>query len=315
MPEIHGSFVRRNGWERPWNGQQIGAWVVISYFMVVYYGAIAPAFAERWQPFAYFTPSFFLLTHVGLLFVCTTMDPADRNVRYDTARPTTIDRSQRKHVIMNQQCYFCQVQVSKTAKHCSACNKCVSEFDHHCRWMNNCVGGRTYRLFFTSIAAGSIGVVMLAACIIYLIAALYGARDHHHLSLTSKREVQLFGHGVSDGAFMAVMIISLLLSFLAGFMLIQLTGFHISLMSKGMSTYDFIKEQRAKANAAPDAEKGPTSARCCGTSKNKVAPKAGVESTSPPSSDRSANRRLRLSCFANGMPKRSLEGTPEDSEV
>jgi len=145
MPTLKDGFVRRNGWERPLNLQQIGAWVIILYFLVVFYGVVAPAFPLRWQPFAYFVPSLFLLMHVGLLFICTTMDPADPNVRYDTARPTTIDRSKRKHVIMDQQCYFCQVTVSTAAKHCSACNKCVGDFDHHCRWMNNCVGGRTYR--------------------------------------------------------------------------------------------------------------------------------------------------------------------------
>ena len=139
------AFVRRNGWTRPLNKQQIGAWIVLAVMALFHFGLVAPSFPERWQATPYFTVGGCFLAAAFLLFICTTIDPRDANVRYDIRRPVTIDRSRRKHVIMNSRCHFCRVQVSSRAKHCSACNKCVGDFDHHCLWMNNCVGGRTYR--------------------------------------------------------------------------------------------------------------------------------------------------------------------------
>ena len=88
------------------------------------------------------------------------LNPADPNVRLTPAslNVAAMDRTRRKHVIENNQCYYCQVcalccllccqglqvRVGRHSKHCRACNKCVSDFDHHCIWLNNCVGGRTY---------------------------------------------------------------------------------------------------------------------------------------------------------------------------
>jgi hypothetical protein len=73
--------VRRNGWESPLNGQQIGAWLAIAMIAAFHFGVVAPAFPLRWRPMAYFLPGACLAVHAALLFICTTMDPADQNVR------------------------------------------------------------------------------------------------------------------------------------------------------------------------------------------------------------------------------------------
>jgi len=116
------------------------------------------------------------------------------------------------------------------------------------------------RLFFTSIASGAIGIVLLLGCIVYLLTAVFAFRDRQHLQLSTANgsyirlfaclpvcqfaslpvddggsgltrvlEVFMFGKPASDDAFVALLFISVPLAVLAAFMLIQLTLFHISL--------------------------------------------------------------------------------------
>jgi hypothetical protein len=139
-------FVRRTGLTLPLNAQQVVAWVLVVFFGLAFFGIVAPALEDKGQAAVSAVAGLLSAINVITFFLCTVMDPADPNVRYEqAARPTTIDRTQRQHVIEDSECYFCCVQVGDRSKHCSACNKCVADFDHHCRWLNNCVGGRTYR--------------------------------------------------------------------------------------------------------------------------------------------------------------------------
>eukprot|EP00043_Microstomoeca_roanoka_P004294 m.48838 g.48838 ORF g.48838 m.48838 type:complete len:314 (-) comp12429_c0_seq2:1672-2613(-) len=239
-------FVRKTGWNLPLNGQQIGAWIFILYMVIIHFGLISPAFTSRWQPLAYFTVGGLFIVHIVLLFICTSLDPKDTDVRYDISRPLTIDRSQRKHVIMNSQCALCRVRVSARAKHCSACNKCVGDFDHHCLWMNNCVGGKTYKLFFLCITSGALGSIADIVCCLYLLINVY----QHPERLNSPA---MFDADISKGLFTALLVITLVLIALAAFSLTQLLGFHIMLVFKRLSTYDYIKLQRETA-AARQAE-------------------------------------------------------------
>lgn len=39
---LEGGFVRRNGWERPWNLQQAAAWILIVVLPFLYFGIVAP---------------------------------------------------------------------------------------------------------------------------------------------------------------------------------------------------------------------------------------------------------------------------------
>ena len=105
-----GAFVRVNGWTRPWNMQQIVAWVLLVLFAFVYFGLIAPIITGPWRPAAFLIPGFFYCLHALSLFVCTTMDPKDPNVTYATQKKNAVlDRTRRKHVIENFECYLCEV--------------------------------------------------------------------------------------------------------------------------------------------------------------------------------------------------------------
>uniref|UniRef100_A0A8D0G6U5 Palmitoyltransferase n=1 Tax=Sphenodon punctatus TaxID=8508 RepID=A0A8D0G6U5_SPHPU len=139
---------RVNGWSFPLHSFQCIALLLYTYLALVGFGIYIPLLPHEWK-YAAYTVSFF--PGIGILFahhlvthlVAITIDPADQNVltKKDYNNPMPVfDRSRHGHVIQNQHCYLCEVDVGPKAKHCSACNKCIADFDHHCKWLNNCVG-------------------------------------------------------------------------------------------------------------------------------------------------------------------------------
>eukprot|EP00049_Salpingoeca_infusionum_P010004 m.169808 g.169808 ORF g.169808 m.169808 type:complete len:99 (+) comp14509_c0_seq5:1003-1299(+) len=57
-----------------------------------------------------------------------------------------------------------------------------------------------------------------------------------------------FGYNITRGGLAAYLAISLLLTIVASYFLMQLVVLHIKLVYRGQSTYDFIVEQRRKSN-------------------------------------------------------------------
>uniref|UniRef100_A0A8C8RC87 Palmitoyltransferase n=1 Tax=Pelusios castaneus TaxID=367368 RepID=A0A8C8RC87_9SAUR len=170
---------RVNGWSLPLHTFQFVGLLFYTYLAIVGFGIYIPLLPHGWK-YAAYAVSFFLNPPViGVLFVhhlvahlvAITIDPADQNVlakkNYSSPMPV-FDRSRHKHVIQNQHCYLCEVDVGPKAKHCSACNKCIADFDHHCKWLNNCVGGRNYWFFFNAVASAVLGVFLLILVILYV---------------------------------------------------------------------------------------------------------------------------------------------------
>ncbi|XP_022734115.1 probable protein S-acyltransferase 22 [Durio zibethinus] len=132
-------------------------------------------------------------------------------------------------------CSLCQVEVFKYSKHCRVCDKCVDRFDHHCRWLNNCIGKRNYRQFFTLMVSAllllilqwSIGILVLICCFI--------ERKQFSVDISSK-----LGSSFSLVPFVIVVALCTLLAMIATLPLAQLFFFHILLIKKGISTYDYI---------------------------------------------------------------------------
>lgn len=147
--------------------------------------------------------------------------------------------------------------MQKASKHCRSCDRCVEGFDHHCKWLNNCVGSKNYRGFFSLvlITCGmiaqqlAVGAYLLAISVLRpeevaaRLADFYGGS----LGLTAFRAVQ--------GTFMALSLPPVLL-------LGELLCFHMLLIAKGMSTYEYIMAQRElKMAAAEAAANGPPTKR------------------------------------------------------
>ncbi|XP_002964704.2 protein S-acyltransferase 21 [Selaginella moellendorffii] len=138
-------------------------------------------------------------------------------------------------------CTLCNAEVHKFSKHCRSCDKCVDGFDHHCRWLNNCVGKKNYPSFVALMAASLIllilqwgsGIAVLVRCFV-------------HEEDTKSEIVTKLGNGFTRAPFAAVVATCTLVSVLASVPLGELFFFHVILMRKGITTYEYVVAMRAQ---------------------------------------------------------------------
>nr|XP_019710171.1 probable protein S-acyltransferase 22 isoform X2 [Elaeis guineensis] len=152
-------------------------------------------------------------------------------------------------------CSLCKVEVLKYSKHCRVCDKCVDGFDHHCRWLNNCIGRRNYRRFFILMVSAllllilqwSIGILVLILCFL--------ERKRFSVEIISK-----LGSSFSLVPFVVVVASCTFLAMIATLPLAQLFFFHILLIKKGISTYDYIialREQEQQEQQGVGGQQSP----------------------------------------------------------
>ncbi|KAM7269768.1 hypothetical protein ACFE04_025265 [Oxalis oulophora] len=125
-------------------------------------------------------------------------------------------------------CSLCEVEVFKYSKHCRVCDKCVDSFDHHCRWINNCIGKRNYRQFFTLMIFAILMLIIQWCTGILVLICCFIERKRFATDISSKL-------GSSFSLAMCT-----ILAMIATLPLAQLFCFHILLIKKGISTYDYI---------------------------------------------------------------------------
>ncbi|CAL4938187.1 unnamed protein product [Urochloa decumbens] len=132
-------------------------------------------------------------------------------------------------------CSLCEAEVLKNSKHCRVCDKCVDGFDHHCRWLNNCIGKRNYKGFFVLMASAVILLVMqwLSGALVLILCIVKRGEF-------SRQIVTKLGSSFSTVAFVIVVATCTILAMVATVPLTQLLCFHILLIKKGISTYDYI---------------------------------------------------------------------------
>ncbi|XP_031270182.1 protein S-acyltransferase 21 [Pistacia vera] len=139
-------------------------------------------------------------------------------------------------------CTLCNAEVRKFSKHCRSCDKCVDGFDHHCRWLNNCVGRKNYVTFVCLMASSllwlivefGVGVAVLVRCFV----DKKGTEDH----ITER-----LGVGFSLPPFATVVATCTAVSFLATVPLGELFFFHMILMRKGITTYEYVVAMRTQS--------------------------------------------------------------------
>ncbi|KAJ1298234.1 hypothetical protein BS78_01G438300 [Paspalum vaginatum] len=132
-------------------------------------------------------------------------------------------------------CSLCEAEVLKNSKHCRVCDKCVDGFDHHCRWLNNCIGKRNYKGFFLLMASAVILLVVqwLSGALVLILCIVKRGEF-------SKQIVIKLGSSFSTAVFIIVVATCTILAMVATIPLAQLLCFHILLIKKGISTYDYI---------------------------------------------------------------------------
>ncbi|KAI3876352.1 hypothetical protein MKW92_004439 [Papaver armeniacum] len=132
-------------------------------------------------------------------------------------------------------CSLCEVEVFKYSKHCRVCDKCVDHFDHHCRWVNNCIGKRNYRQFFTLMVFALLLLILQWSTGILVMISCFLERRQFSTEITSK-----LGSSFSFLPFIAVVASCTILAMIATLPLVQLFFFHLLIIKKGISTYDYI---------------------------------------------------------------------------
>ncbi|KAJ6726684.1 PROTEIN S-ACYLTRANSFERASE 22-RELATED [Salix purpurea] len=132
-------------------------------------------------------------------------------------------------------CSLCEVEVFKYSKHCRVCDKCVDRFDHHCRWLNNCVGKKNYRQFFTLMVSALLLLILQWSTGILVLICCFLERRRFSVDIAVK-----LGSSFSLAPFVIVVSACTILAMIATLPLAQLFFFHILLIKKGISTYDYI---------------------------------------------------------------------------
>ncbi|KAL6661985.1 hypothetical protein ACP70R_001369 [Stipagrostis hirtigluma subsp. patula] len=145
-------------------------------------------------------------------------------------------------------CTLCNAEVRKFSKHCRSCDKCVDGFDHHCRWLNNCVGRKNYFTFIALMITSllwlaiefGVGIAVLVLCFV---------------NKNAERIIQdRLGNGLTRPPFATIVAIFTLLSLVACIPLGELFFFHMILIRKGITTYEYVVAMRAMSEAPQEEE-------------------------------------------------------------
>ncbi|XP_039002356.1 protein S-acyltransferase 21-like isoform X1 [Hibiscus syriacus] len=139
-------------------------------------------------------------------------------------------------------CTLCNAEVRKFSKHCRSCEKCVDGFDHHCRWLNNCVGRKNYISFVCLMAASLVWLIVEFGVGIAVFVRCFTDRKGTESDITEK-----LGVGFSRPPFATVVALCTAVCFLAIVPLGELFFFHIILIRKGITTYEYVVAMRAQS--------------------------------------------------------------------
>ncbi|KAJ6799558.1 protein S-acyltransferase 21-like isoform X2 [Iris pallida] len=139
-------------------------------------------------------------------------------------------------------CTLCNAEVRKFSKHCRSCDKCVDGFDHHCRWLNNCVGRKNYITFLSLMAMSlawlafecGVGIAVLVKCFV-------------DKRATESQITNRLGDGFSRVPLAIIVAFCTALSMLATVPLGELFFFHMILIRKGITTYEYVVAMRTQS--------------------------------------------------------------------
>ncbi|PIN02300.1 Protein S-acyltransferase [Handroanthus impetiginosus] len=149
-------------------------------------------------------------------------------------------------------CSLCEVEVFKYSKHCRVCDKCVDRFDHHCRWLNNCIGKKNYRKFFTLMVSALLLLILQWSTGILVLILCFLEKKRFATDISSK-----LGSSFTVVPFVIVVAVCTVLAMIATLPLAQLFFFHILLIKKGISTYDYIIALRDQEQQAGGGQQSP----------------------------------------------------------
>ncbi|XP_075667032.1 protein S-acyltransferase 21 [Castanea sativa] len=277
-------MARRHGWELPAHTFQVVAITVFFLLSVAYYAFFAP-FLGKYIIYEYVALGVYsvLALSVFILYVrCTGIDPADPGillggnassveepskvglkdggnynrhgssccsklggffcgflVREDCYKDDLLQQSGDEDALF---CTLCNAEVRKFSKHCRSCDKCVDGFDHHCRWLNNCVGRKNYITFVCLMAMSLLWLLVECGVGIAVFVRCFVDKKGIENQISEK-----LGDGFSRPPFAIVVALCTAVSFLATVPLGELFFFHVILIRKGITTYEYVVAMRTQS--------------------------------------------------------------------
>jgi len=252
----------------------------------IYYGITVAWLCTFWQPYGFIVLVVALLLTLTSLaaFALAATDDAGivpraqrppKEIEEEPSFPRELPAELNGVLIKLKYCETCRHWRPPRCVHCFQCNNCVERFDHHCPWLGNCVGKRNYRSFFVFVSTTAIlCVVVMATIALQLVLStqrFHGEDPSRTTAEAFARALAFWGAGVTILVFVLAL---LAFGFTAG-----LTGFHIFLMWRNVSTNEFIKKTYGRKNEHnPFVERGPSALceRLC-TTKTHSKLKVGYE--------------------------------------
>ncbi|XP_010643338.1 probable palmitoyltransferase ZDHHC11 isoform X5 [Fukomys damarensis] len=225
---------RVNGWSLPLHPFQAVAWATYLALSIVTFGIVIPLLPGSWKYIAYSVTAVVFLFHLVVHLSAVTIDPAEANVRLrNYSKPVpTFDRSQHAHVIQNLYCHLCEVTV----------------------------------FFFCSVASAMIGllcvkVILLYVCIQHFINPNKLRTDPSYKDISAVTIWLLFlpkWHVAVKTPVALCMMGGVLLVGIVSFLLLgHLFIFHIYLMVKNKSTFDYVKHTHFQQRPEPPGRTQP----------------------------------------------------------
>ena len=124
-----------------------------------------------------------------------------------------------------------------------------TEFDHCCPWLGNCIGKRNYRFFVAFIFSTFIQCFVVVLCNVATIALDYIKQD-------SETSVSMFHFAIHFDSAIAILA-TIVFMFCSG----NLCCYHSTLLRRGLTTNEDIKEMTAKTNIFRDPNR-PVHCQC-----------------------------------------------------
>ncbi|KAF3659552.1 Protein S-acyltransferase 21 [Capsicum annuum] len=276
-------MARRHGWQLPAHSFQVVAITVFCLLSVAFYAFFAPFLGKDiFEYIAIGVYSFLALCVFTLYVRCTAIDPADPGILIEADKSTAYQShneielpgdifaaggpskegfrdggsdasgccgklggvlcccfviedcrkdDQSLHSSGDDEalfCTLCNAEVRKFSKHCRSCDKCVDGFDHHCRLVFEC----------------GVGIAVLVRCFV-------------DKKATENQITERLGEGFSRPPFAIVVALCTAVSLLATVPLGELFFFHIILIRKGITTYEYVVAMRSQSEPpGPSVDEG-----------------------------------------------------------
>ena len=148
-------------------------------------------------------------------------------------RKSVIKMNIQGHMMNINYCYTCFHFRPPRTSHCAECDNCVQNFDHHCLWMGTCVGKRNYKFFYYILSLTSVcALIQSFSSIGYII-------NHFKHSNFKSIESKYIVISLAFVIFFDIMFVI--------FFLFKLCYVHTSLLSKGLTFYEYIKKKYFEA--------------------------------------------------------------------